>query len=285
MISIVIPSYNQAAFVEETIRSVIAQDYPHREILVIDGGSTDGSVDIIRRYAEHFRCWVSEADRGQSHAINKGFALATGSILAWLNSDDTYLPGALSSVAEVFTRRPDVDLIYGNYVDTDAAGVTMRRHRIFPRLSYDALLFHDYIGQPATFFRRELLDQVGPVDEGLHFHMDWDLWLRMWKVGHPCHLPRVLATSRLHFEQKTNQQDSERYVEGTHLIQRCHTPQRFRRAWVNSLWYRVMFYLSFGQRAWAVVRDNPFDYVRMLRAHFPGARMWTLWRMRFRSPY
>jgi glycosyltransferase involved in cell wall biosynthesis len=285
LISIIIPSYNQAAFLEETIQSVLTQDYANREILVLDGGSTDGSVDIIRRYADKFRYWVSERDRGQSHAINKGFALASGDVLAWLNSDDTYLSGALAAVATVFAKHPDVDLVYGNYLDTDAAGAPMRTHHVFSRLTVGALLFHDYIGQPATFFRRRLLDRVGPVDESLHYHMDWDLWLRMWPAGRPRHLPRVLATSRLHFEAKTNQQDSDRYTEGTHLIQRRHMRRRFQSPWLNTLWYRAMFFANFGLRAWAVVRDNPFDYMRTLSAHFPGRRMWHLWRMRFRSPY
>jgi len=106
LISVVIPSYNQGRFLEETIRSTVDQVYPNREIIVIDGGSSDESVPIIQRYAVHFRSWVSERDRGQSHAINKGFALAVGDVFAWLNSDDTYLPGALQAVAEVFATAP-----------------------------------------------------------------------------------------------------------------------------------------------------------------------------------
>src|SRR5262245_17911524 len=131
LISIVTPSFNQAAFLEETLRSVTAQEYPRVEHIVIDGGSTDGSVDILRRHAAGLRAWVSEKDRGQSHAINKGFAIASGDVLTWLNSDDTLLPGALRAVGETFARRADVDLVYGDFVYTDAAGEPMRRRHLF----------------------------------------------------------------------------------------------------------------------------------------------------------
>ncbi len=284
LISVVIPSYNQGKFLEETIRSVVDQAYPNNEIIVIDGGSSDESVQIIKRYAVHLRYWVSEPDRGQSHAINKGFALAMGDVFAWLNSDDMYLAGALQAVAEVFAHAPEIDLVYGDYLDTDPAGSPLRRHHVPSRLSYNGLLFHDYLGQPATFFRRRLYKSVGPIDEALHSHMDWDLWLRMWKVARVRHLKRVLATSRMHLDAKTNQEDTERYTASGHLVQRRHMPQRFRSAFGNKLWYRIMFILNLGVRAWVVVRDNPFDYVRLLSQRFPGRRMWTLWRMRLRFP-
>ena len=285
LISVVTPSFNQVAFVEETLRSVIEQDYPHKEYLVIDGASADGSVDVIRRYAGRLAYWVSEPDRGQSHAINKGFALAHGEVLGWLNSDDTYLPGALATVARCFVEHPDVDFLYGDYLYTSPEGKTLLRRRLFNSMSYETLLYHDYLGQPAVFFRRTLLDRVGPVDEHLHYHMDWDLFLRMWKVCRPLHVPTPLATSRLVPTAKSNAQDSDRYLAGTMLVQQRHMNQRFASPLLNRWWHRIYYYCSFGLRAWAVLRENPVRYVRILRELFPERRLFRLWRMRLRSPF
>jgi len=284
LISVVTPSYNQAEFVEATLRSVLEQDYPRREHLVIDGGSTDGSVEIVRQYADRLTYWVSERDRGQSHAINKGFALARGEVLSWLNSDDTYLPGALAAVGKCFTERPDIDLVYGDYQYIDRQGKLLMTRRLFDSMSYETLLYHDYLCQPAVFFRRSLLDKVGLVDEELYYHMDWELFLRMWKVCRPLHLRVPLAASRLVPTAKSNAQDSEKYVAGTLLVQQRHMNQRFKTPWLNRLWHRVCYYVSFGVRACAVLRENPVRYIRIVRALFPGRRFPRLWRVRLRSP-
>jgi glycosyltransferase involved in cell wall biosynthesis len=278
-------AFNQAAFVEETLRSVLEQDYRHKEYLVIDGNSTDGSAEIIRRYADRLTYWVSEPDRGQSHAINKGFALARGEVLGWVNSDDTLLSGALATVAKCFVEHPEIDLVYGDYGYTDSEGRVLLRRRLFDSMSYETLLYHDYLGQPAVFFRRSLLDRVGPVDEQLYYHMDWELFLRMWKVCRPLHVPVCLATSRLVPAAKSNAQDSAKYLAGTLLVQRRHTNQRFASPWLNRLWHRGCFYGSFGLRAWAVMRENPFRYVKILRGLFPGRRFLRLWRMRLKCPF
>jgi glycosyltransferase involved in cell wall biosynthesis len=284
LISIVTPSYNQGRFLEETLRSVISQDYPRREYVVIDGGSTDDSVDIIRRYAASLSFWVSERDRGQSHAINKGWARCTGDVFAYLNSDDTYLPGALAAVARAFADHPDVDFVYGDYLYTDVDGTPLRRRHVFSHLSYESLLYHDYLGQPAVFFRRTLLERTGMLDESLHFCMDWDLFLRMWKVARPLHLPRVLATYRLDRAAKSNAEDSEAAIAAAHLVQCRHMNRRFEAVWANRLWHRLHFYSSFLLRAWAVVRDNPFAYVRTVRRMFRG-RVLRLAAARLRSPF
>ena len=284
-ISIVTPSYNQAPFLEDTLRSVVSQDYPRTEHIVVDGGSTDGSVEIIRRYAPHLRSWVSERDRGQSHAINKGLAQATGDVLTWLNSDDTYLPGALDEVGRFFARHPDVDLVYGDYVYTDAGGRPMRRRHVFDTISYESLLYHDYLGQPAVFFRRSLFDKVGPLDESLHYCMDWDLFLRMWPVCRPRHIPKVLATYRLDHAAKSNAEETDGAVAAAHLVQQRHMNRRFSSAWLNRAWHRGYFYASFLVRAWTVVRDNPLDYVRTINQMFPGRRLVRLLAARMRFPF
>jgi glycosyltransferase involved in cell wall biosynthesis len=285
LISIVTPSYNQARFLEETLRSVVSQAYPRTEHIVVDGGSTDGSVDIIRRYAPHLQSWVSEPDRGQSHAINKGLAQAQGDVLTWLNSDDTYLPGALDEVGRFFADNPDVDLVYGDYVYTDAGGRPMRRRHVFDSIAYESLLYHDYLGQPAVFFRRSLFEKVGPLDESLHYCMDWDLFLRMWPVCRPRHLPRVLATYRLDQTAKSNAEDTEAAVAAAHLVQQRHMNQRFPQPWLNRAWHRACFYSSFAVRAWAVLRDNPLDYIRTITRMFPGRRLVRLLAARLRFPF
>jgi glycosyltransferase involved in cell wall biosynthesis len=285
LISVVTPSYNQARFLEDTLRSVLSQDYPRSEHIVVDGGSTDGSVDIIRRHAPHLRYWVSEPDRGQSHAINKGLAMAQGGVLAWLNSDDTYLPGALAEVGAFFARHPDVDLVYGDYVYTDADGRPLRRRHVFATMSYESLLYHDYLGQPAVFFRRSLFDKVGPLDESLHYCMDWDLFLRMWRVCRPRHLPVVLATYRLDQSAKSNAEDTAAALASAHLVQQRHMNRRFSSPWLNRAWHRAYFYSSFLVRAWAVLRDNPLDYVRTISRMFPGRRLLRLLAVRLRSPF
>jgi glycosyltransferase involved in cell wall biosynthesis len=281
----VTPSFNQARFLEDTLRSVVSQDYPRTEHIVVDGGSTDGSVEIIRRYASHLHAWVAEPDRGQSHAINKGLAMAHGDVLAWLNSDDTYLPGALNEVGGFFARHPDVDLVYGDFVFTDAGGRPMRRRHVFATMSYESLLCHDYLGQPAIFFRRSLLDKVGPLDESLHYCMDWDLFLRMWRVCRPRHLRRALATYRLHEAAKTNAEDTAAAVAAAHLVQQRNMNRRFSSPSINRAWHRGYFYFSFLLRAWTVLRDNPIDYVRTMNQMFAGRRLVRLLAIRLRSPF
>ena len=285
LISVVTPSFNQAGFIEATLRSVLEQDYPKTEYLVIDGGSRDGSVEIIRRYGDRLTRWVSEPDRGQSHAINKGFAMARGDVLAWLNSDDTYLPGTLAAVGEYFASHPETDLVYGDYAYIDPLGRTLWRRHVFGAMRYETLLYHDYLGQPSVFFRRSLLDRIGPLDETLDYHLDWDLFLRMWKVCRPVHLPRVLATFRLVPGAKSNTQDSPHYTAGTVALQQRHRNTRFASPRLNGLWHRGCFYASFAVRAWAVIRDNPFRYLSVLKTMFPGRRFFRVWRARVQSPF
>ncbi len=283
--TIVTPSYNQDRFIEATLQSVLTQDYPHKEYLVLDGGSTDGSVDIIKRYADRLDYWVSESDRGQSHAINKGFARSRGDVLGWLNSDDTLLPGALTIVAQTFAAHPEIDLVYGDFVYTDPDGQYLRRRHVFSNLSYTTLWHHDYLGQPAVFFRRTLWERVGPLDEKLHYCMDWDLFLRMWKVCRPLHIPHVLATYRLDPSTKSGAEDSEKMTQVVHLVQKRHAPQRFETIWLNRLWLRYQYYLALGLRVWTVVRDNPLSYLKTMNLMFPGRRIFNLFKFRMRRPF
>jgi len=275
--SIVTPSYNQAAFLEETILSVFAQDYPDLEYLVLDGGSDDGSIDIIKSHEERISFWVSEPDRGQSHAINKGFRMATGEILGWLNSDDTYLPGCLRAVGEFFAANTEVKVAYGNFVYVDEEGRTLRQRHLPRRLSYTKLLFHDYLGQPAVFFRKEVLDRVGYLDECLRYSMDWDLFLRMRWQYDMAHINRNLATYRLHTKSKTSKEGDATYSEHLRAIFRKNKKPRFSNRALDELYYRLYRTYSYLQRTAAVVRDNPMDYLRVYRTS-SSLRVGDLWR-------
>ncbi|MDL1897252.1 glycosyltransferase, partial [Anaerolineae bacterium CFX7] len=177
-VSIVTPSFNQAAFLEETIRSVLTQNYPHIEYIVIDGGSTDGSVDIIRKYENRLAYWVSEQDAGQADAINKGWRRATGEIIAYLNSDDTYEPGAVRAAVEYLAQHPETAMVYGHCYQVNEHGERVGTLRAIP-VNIHTLLLHNAIMQPTAFIRRRVLDHTGMLDVELGHAMDYDLWLRI----------------------------------------------------------------------------------------------------------
>ena len=201
LVSIITPSYNQAAYLEQTLLSVLNQDYPAIEYIVIDGASTDGSADIIRRYADRLSYWVSEPDRGQSHAINKGFARARGEIVAWMNSDDLYTPGAVAEAVALLTSRPDVGMVYGNCLRIDADSAITSWHQSRQHDLIDLLSF-SILSQPAVFLRRELVERVGGLDESLHMLFDHLLWLRAAAQVPILYHDRYWACAREHAEAK-----------------------------------------------------------------------------------
>lgn len=213
LVTIVTPSYNQARFLEETIQSVLSQEYPNLEYIIIDGGSTDGSLEIIKKYADQLAWWVSEPDHGQTDAINKGFARAHGEILAWLNSDDTYLPGAVRQAAEFIQDNPQVGLVYGdaNLVDEDGniLGPFPSRQTDYQRL----LRGYVHIPQQTTFFRADLWHKLGPLDPSFYFAMDYDLWVRIAKIAPLRYHPRLWANFRLHHSGKTSYADDRCWPE------------------------------------------------------------------------
>ncbi len=201
LVSIITPSFNQAAYLEQTIRSVLEQDYLHIEYLVVDGASTDASVDIIRKYESKLAWWVSEKDAGQADAINKGFARATGDVIAWLNSDDYYLAGAVSAAVKIFEEHPEVVLVYGNMLAVDEHGKTFNALN-YKQLTLEDLLCFQIIGQPAVFMRRTALQSAGKLDPAYHFMLDHHLWIRVAQLGKILHVNQTWSAARYHAEAK-----------------------------------------------------------------------------------
>jgi len=224
-ISIVTPSFNQAEFIERTIDSVLGQGYPGLEYIVVDGASTDGTVEILARFGDRIR-WTSEKDSGQSEAINKGLRAATGDIVAFLNSDDEYLPGALFRVAEFFEHNPTTMWAYGKCRIVDADGDEIRRpitwykNLLLRRYSYRKLLSENFISQPATFWRREIHDELGYFDEDDHWCMDYEFWLRVGSKHPAGVIDSYLANFRYHMASKSAKEDKVKFQEELRIAKR-----------------------------------------------------------------
>lgn len=213
LVSIVTPSLNQAPFLEAAIQSVLSQGYPRLEYIVVDGGSTDGSVDIINKYASQLAWWVSEPDEGQTDAINKGFDRAHGSILAWLNSDDTYAPGAVGAAVKFLEQHPETGLVYGDANYINEAGEAIGR---FPAARTDHRRLRQgyvHIPQQAAFFRGDLWKALGPLDPSFYFAMDYDLWVRIAARSSVRYVPETWANFRLHASGKTLAADERCWPE------------------------------------------------------------------------
>ena len=217
LISIITPSYNQAAFLEQTLRSVLEQDYPNIEYLVVDGGSTDGSVEIIKKYADRLAWWVSEKDHGQGEAINKGFARATGKYIAWVNSDDFYQPGAIRSAVSELEAHPELGMVFGD-VQVVAADGTILNELHYGNWGLDELMTFHIIGQPAVFMRRSVLEKAGYLNTSYHFMLDHQLWLRMGLEAGIRYVPGLWAGAHYHEGCKNLAQAAEFGKEAFRIV-------------------------------------------------------------------
>jgi glycosyltransferase involved in cell wall biosynthesis len=220
LVSIVTPSYNQGRFIEETILSVLNQDYPRIEYIVMDGGSTDETLDILRTYESRL-AWSSEKDKGQSDAINKGLRLAKGEILAYLNSDDTYLPGAITRAVRYLTvENPDSAFVYGQGYYTTADGAIIKKYHT-EAFNFQHLAENCYICQPATFWKRDVIEKIGLFDEDLHYAMDYEYWIRIAKhYGTLGYMKEYLANARTYPETKTMSKQLEASEEILNLLKK-----------------------------------------------------------------
>ena len=237
-ISVITPSYNQARYLESAITSVLDQQYPNLEYIIIDGGSADESVNIIKRYESRIFYSESRPDKGQAEALNKGLRKASGDILCWLNSDDMYAPNAFDRVVEVFEADTDAGVVIGNAWFVGSSGEALKIYRAEDRPLHELIQFWRGwpIPQPAVFFRSEVLRQAGFVDESLRYVMDMELFLRMKKVARFRFLDEVLAYYRLHAESKTGNWKTQRYLfwkEGRQVTESYWGPRWSVRYWSN----------------------------------------------------
>jgi glycosyltransferase involved in cell wall biosynthesis len=231
-VSIVTPSYNQGEFIADAINSVLSQDYPRIEYVVMDGGSTDSTLEVLRGYGDRLR-WTSGPDAGQSDAIHRGFLTSSGKYIAWLNSDDRYMPGAISAAVDELEANPDAAFVYGMGEFIDGAGGVIGPCEHIEPWDFGRLLGTlDFVLQPATLFRHEAYLEIGGLDTGLNYVMDYDLWLRFGSKYPVRFLPRVLAQARVHGETKTNTGGLPRLQELERVVRRNGgrgLPKNFRR--------------------------------------------------------
>jgi glycosyltransferase involved in cell wall biosynthesis len=209
-ISIITPTYNQAEYIEQTILSVLNQDYKNFEYIIIDGGSTDGTIEIIKKYESKLKYWVSEKDAGQSDAINKGLKHVDGDVINWLNSDDWLEPGAFSALLSFFNKNKEIDVVFGN-CNIVYPGI---KTQIYEAVEFEPIDFSSRISvhQPSTFWRRSIMEGLGPLDQDLHYCMDYDLWAKMLFKFKSKTLDFTLANFRRYPESKTSNFDDQTMV-------------------------------------------------------------------------
>ena len=232
-ITIVTPSLNQGCFIEETITSVLSQEYPNLEYIVTDGGSTDGTINILKKYSDRVK-WHSKKDNGQTHAINIGLRMAAGEIVGYLNADDILLPNSLLQIGESFAENVNTQWLTGRCRIIDEEGHTIRplialyKNLYLYTKSYNALLITNYISQPATFWRKDILSTQGFLDENLKYVMDYEYWLRIWKTTPPAILHRELAGFRIQNNSKTTSSGHlDDYINEEIVIIERHSNSRF----------------------------------------------------------
>jgi glycosyltransferase involved in cell wall biosynthesis len=273
LVSIVTPSFNQARFLEATLRSVLEQDYPNLEYLVVDGASTDGSVDIIRSHADRLSWWVSEKDSGQSEAVNKGLRRARGEIVGWLNSDDIYLPGAVLAAVGAFNSHPDAAVVYADALAIDADGKTFNMMHARQYSLIDLLSFN-IICQTAAFMRRSVLEQVNFLNPAYHLLMDNLLWMNMARLAPLVYVPQTWAAARYHDQAKNRISGAAYGREAKVLINDLKSRPEFSEiitAQENRIWAGVHRFDAFYLTDAGQPREALRAYWQSFRRHAPTA--------------
>ncbi len=237
LVTVVIPALNSGCFLKEAIQSILGQDYPRIECWVMDGGSQDETLDILRAYEGSIH-WISEPDRGQANALNKGFRRALGEILAWLNADDRYLPGAVSRAVDYLVSYRDVAAVYGDVECIDAEGRPIQRRQALPFDLNRLLNYYNYIPQMSTFFRKRAWEEAGGLDEALHYSMDYDLWIRIGKSHQMGYLSQTLSQWRIHGGSKTSPSPLIAMPECLRVSRR-YGGRRFSPMWASAWLWRI----------------------------------------------
>lgn len=263
-ISIVTPSYNQAEFLEKTILSVLNQDYPNLEYIIVDGGSTDGSIEIIRSYEKELAWWVSEPDRGQVHALNKGFKRSTGDWVAWQNSDDIYYPGAFHAVANAANNNPMASIISGDMMLIDKNDKPLREI-LYVRPTYSSLLAEGMvIANQASFWKREIQIKLGKLDENYHCSFDYEWFLRLTEHSKCHHIKVFLGALRLHDESKTSLLGKQFQYENEKILTGRKLPA----------WKKFLYQLR--RTILMIMNGNAYYVFRGLRRRINGSNYWSI---------
>jgi glycosyltransferase involved in cell wall biosynthesis len=272
LVSIITPSFNQAAYLEQTILSVLDQDYSNIEYMVLDGASTDHSIDIIKKYENRLAYWASEKDGGQADAINKGLDRAKGEIVAWLNSDDYYLAGTVSAAVKIFEQHPQIVLVYANMLAVDEHSKTFNTLN-YKQLTLEDLLCFQIIGQPAVFMRRSALNGIR-LDSDLHFLLDHYLWIQIASRGNILHVNGTWAAARYHADAKNRAKAAEFGRDAFRILEKTKQDEILapvlvkinRRALASAHRVDARYLLDGGQSAAAL-----FAWMRSLFIHPPTA--------------
>ncbi len=268
LVTVITPAYNQASFLKDTIESVLAQDYPHIELYVINDGSTDDTESILQQYSGKIK-WETHANRGQTATINKGWQLTTGSIITWLNSDDTYLQGAVKRGVEYLNAHPETGIVFGDTLFTEADGTPIRKSRPLPPFNYKNFVANceNPVPQPSAFFRREIIEKVGQLDEKFYYFMDWDLWLRAGLYYKIDYLPELWSTYRFHAESKTIVQSKKAAPELEYMYQKFFSREDLPPA-VRRLRKKAMMNMYFTSGAYYLNGEDRKSSSKMARMAF-----------------